>query len=146
MASSGSDQFFEEEEDLARQQASPVKDGGKAKSKVKAQVQTQKTATGHKPPSFALAVLIAVVALLLGVGIGYFAAMAVVDRSDGAAGSTTPAASAVLGSSEEGSLPSGHPDIASMMNPDGSVNQEALDAYKASRASQQSSEGVQQAE
>ena len=142
MASSGSDQFFEEEGDLAQQRASQALESGNAKSKSKAQVQTksQRSAGIAKPPTPGLVAAIAVVALLLGMGIGYFVAMAVVDRpaSDAA---VVPAASQAA--QEEGSLPSGHPDIASMMNPDGSVNQEAVDAFKASRAAQDSNEDAQ---
>ena len=142
MASSGSDQFFEEEGDLAQQRASQALESGNAKSKYKAQVQTksQRGAGIAKPPTPGLVAAIAVVALLLGMGIGYFVAMAVVDRpaSDAA---VVPAASQTA--QEEGSLPSGHPDIASMMNPDGSVNQEAVDAFKASRAAQDSNEDAQ---
>ena len=142
MASSGSDQFFEEEGDLAQKRASQALESGNAKSKYKAQVQTksQRGAGIAKPPTPGLVAAIAVVALLLGMGIGYFVAMAVVDRpaSDAA---VVPAASQTA--QEEGSLPSGHPDIASMMNPDGSVNQEAVDAFKASRAAQDSNEDAQ---
>ena len=142
MASSGSDQFFEEEGDLAQKRASQALESGNAKSKCKAQVQTksQRGAGIAKPPTPGLVAAIAVVALLLGMGIGYFVAMAVVDRpaSDAA---VVPAASQTA--QEEGSLPSGHPDIASMMNPDGSVNQEAVDAFKASRAAQDSNEDAQ---
>ena len=142
MASSGSDQFFEEEGDLAQKRASQALESGNAKSKYKAQVQTksQRGAGIVKPPTPGLVAAIAVVALLLGMGIGYFVAMAVVDRpaSDAA---VVPAASQTA--QEEGSLPSGHPDIASMMNPDGSVNQEAVDAFKASRAAQDSNEDAQ---
>ena len=120
MASSGSDQFFEEEGDLAQQRASQALESGNAKSKSKAQVQTksQRSAGIAKPPTPGL----------------------VVDRpaSDAA---VVPAASQAA--QEEGSLPSGHPDIASMMNPDGSVNQEAVDAFKASRAAQDSNEDAQ---
>lgn len=142
MASSGSDQFFEEEGDLAQKRASQALESGNAKSKYKAQVQTksQRGAGIAKPPTPGLVAAIAVVALLLGMGIGYFVAMAVVDRpaSDAA---VVPAASQTA--QEEGSLPSGHPDIASMVNPDGSVNQEAVDAFKASRAAQDSNEDAQ---
>lgn len=142
MASSGSDQFFEEEGDLAQQRASQALESGNAKSKSKAQVRTksQRGAGIAKPPTPGLVVAIAVVALLLGMGIGYFVAMAVVDRPVPDA-AVVPAASQTA--QEEGSLPSGHPDIASMMNPDGSVNQEAVDAFKASRAAQDSNEDAQ---
>ena len=142
MASSGSDQFFEEEGDLAQRRASQALESGNAKTKSKAQVQTkgQKDAGTTKPPTPGLVVAIAVVALLLGMGIGYFVAMAVVDRPVPDA-AVVPAASQTA--QEEGSLPSGHPDIASMMNPDGSVNQEAVDAFKASRAAQDSNEDAQ---
>lgn len=142
MASSGSDQFFEEEGDLAQRRASQALGSGNAKTKSKAQVQTkgQKDAGTTKPPTPGLVVAIAVVALLLGIGIGYCIAMAVVDRP---APDTAVVPAASQAAQEEGSLPSGHPDIASMMNPDGSVNQEAVDAFKASRAGQDSNEDAQ---
>ena len=143
--SNASDPFFEEEEELARSQASSAKaskgsKGASASGKAAPKGGPVKTG-GRKPPSFGLAVAIAVVALLLGVGIGYFAAMAVVDRSDGAnpSAATVPAATTAGEEAESGELPSGHPDIASMMNPDGTVNEEAVEAFKASRAAQDSS-------
>ncbi len=126
MMSTGSDPFFQEEGEAVSYEGGVKKPTPQAK-------RAQRGGDG-KPPSFGLVVAIALVALLLGVGIGYFAAMAVVDRSNGNVPDGSPA---VQSSGEEGeALPSGHPDIASMMNPDGTVDQEALEAYKASRASQ----------
>ncbi len=125
MMSTGSDPFFQEEGEAVSYEGGTKKPAPQVK-------RTQRKGDG-KPPSFGLVVAIAFVALLLGIGIGYFAAMAVVDRSGGAADGSP----AVQSSGAEGeALPSGHPDIASMINPDGTVDQEALEAYKASRASQ----------
>lgn len=140
--SSDTDQFFEEEEELARKQA----DAGTAKGQPKQAEKTTKTPAaqasakgGAKPPSFAMVVVIALVALLVGVCIGYFFAMLVVDRTD-ASVSTTSTSQVVATTSGDASstladmeseMPEGHPDITSMMNADGTVNQEAVDAYKA---------------
>lgn len=140
MASTNSNQFFEEEEGLARRQGVAPAIGARL-SKSKSAVQAAKKASGQsgsKPPSFALVVAIAIVALLLGMGIGYFIAMATVG-SVSTASYTVDATSQALSTDDKGeSLPSGHPDISSMMNADGSVNEEALEAYKASKAAEDS--------
>lgn len=137
------DPFFEDEEDLARAQATPSQKSAKAAPAAKA------APSGPKPPSFALVVGIAVVALLLGIAIGYFFAMSVVDRSHSTSTQPTATSSSSLLTADEGeadaAMPEGHPDIASMMNPDGSVNEEAVEAFKAQRAADQEGQEDQDA-
>lgn len=136
MASTNSNQFFEEEEELARRQDAASATSARA-SKSKSAAPAAKKApsrSGSKPPSFALVVAIAIVALLLGMGIGYFIAMATVGSVSTVSHTVDTTAQTVSVDGEGESLPSGHPDISSMMNADGSVNEEALEAYKASRA------------
>ena len=54
-----------------------------------------------KPPTFGMAVAIAVVALLLGLGIGYFAGMYVASNSQAAADGLTNGAAAAAASKSE---------------------------------------------
>ena len=133
------DPFFEDEEDLARSQAArPSASASAAKKPPKTTASPASAVSAKKPPSFALVVAIAVVALLLGVGIGYFWAMAVVDRSGTAQVQTTTSPTISTGaSSDEEGMPEGHPDISAMMNPDGSINEDAVEAFKAQRAASQ---------
>ena len=95
--------------------------------------------------------MIAVVALLLGVCIGYFAAMMAVggavdvehsSTSTTTVVTTTGEGDASAASTDALGMPSDHPDISSMINPDGTVNEEALAAYKAQRAAEQGSQDV----
>jgi len=134
-----SNQFFEDEEELARAEAAAQR-APKPKAKPAPKpAQAPAQASGAQPPSFALVGAIAVVALLLGVCIGYFVAMAVVDRSpdDAApAGTTQQAVVSGADAADASGMPSDHPDISSMINPDGTVNEEALAAYKAQRAAE----------
>lgn len=112
----------------------------------------------RRPPSFGRVVVITVVALALGFALGYFFALAQVSASidslygqlQGGSSSTssTSSTSTLSSSSSEGSvsvnesagLPSGHPDLSSMINDDGSVNEEALAAYKAQMAAASSAQ------
>ena len=82
--SSGSDQFFEEEDELLAEQAqrpqaktqqrpSGATPSGRPAPRGSAQQGTPRR--GRKPPSFAMAVAIAVVALILGFALGYFVAL-----------------------------------------------------------------------
>lgn len=150
------DQFFEEEEDLARSQAqaSARADRGRSDGRPRsgklaargtgASAPSSPVVSKRRPPSFALVVAIAVVALVVGVCVGYFIAMAVVDRSMVSnqvvqTAQTDTATSTDAG--EESGMPDGHPDISSMLNPDGTVNEEAVEAYKAEHAASQTEEG-----
>ena len=159
--SNTTDQFFEDEEDLAREQSAaggkdrkgrPAPDasgkpaaGGKPAGKARAATPATPAAGGKggaKPPTFGMVVAIAAVALVLGVCIGYFFAMSVVDktRSAGTAATTTAAttsASTSDSTDDTGSLPSGHPDLSTLMNADGTVNEEALAEYRAKRAAEE---------
>lgn len=97
---------------------------------------------GIKPPTFGMAAAAAAVALLLGVAIGYVAGMYVGANAGGRAGevagtATVATTTDAAGSSTDGELPSGHPDLSQFMNADGTVNEEALAAYKEQRASEQ---------
>lgn len=143
------DDFFEEEADLARDQigsAKPAKTDApvKAQSRPVAAPSSPALSTA-KPPSFLNVVLIAVAALVLGIGIGYFIAMTVVDRTSSGDASTAATSSVVAeGQSQDipdvGEMPSDHPDISSMMNPDGSINEEAVAQYKAERAAERAAQ------
>lgn len=106
-----------------------------------------------RPPSFAMVIVIAIVALVLGFILGYFFAFsqvnaainnmyAQIESESGIASSSASSESQAAASSSDGlsvneqaGLPSGHPDLSSMINDDGSINQEALDAYRAQHAS-----------
>lgn len=136
MSTHGNDPFFEDEEDVARAQATVTPQV--SKSAPVASAAAPKDA--RKPPSFGWVVAIAVVALLLGVGIGYFWAMAVVDHGPSSDGSTVALAPTSDTDGEATGMPEGHPDIASMMNADGTPNEEALAAYRAERAAKQGGE------
>lgn len=147
--SSNPDQFFEEEEELARKDARPAGASKACPAQQPAKGAAPRSAApanAPKPPSFAQVVAIAAVALLLGIGIGYFAAMAVVDRTATDAApqaqqAVVAADDSVGGTISEAEMPAGHPDIASLMNPDGTVNQEAVDAYKAQLAADKADAG-----
>lgn len=149
-----SDQFFDDEDDLASgaAEASAAKEEPPARSKpARAKGPAPEPAKpARKPPSTAMAVGIAVVALFLGICIGYFFAMSVVSRTGGVVDGLTSAsstsvstesassdASSVSEAASEVELPSNHPDISQFMNEDGSINQEAIDEYKAQRAVRQ---------
>lgn len=136
MASINSNQFFEEEEELARRQDVAPATGVRSPKSKGATPTAKKTSShsGSKPPSFALVVAMVIVALLLGIGIGYFIAMATVGSVSTVSHTVDTTAQTVSADGEGESLPSGHPDISSMMNADGSVNEEALEAYKAGKA------------
>lgn len=153
---SNDDQFFEEEESLARQQAGAGAQAGRLRAA--ARPESARTPAGRsgspassapapskrRPPSFALVVAIAAVALILGICVGYFIAMAVVDHSSTSnqvVQTTQSGSSASTGAEDESGMPEGHPDISSMLNADGSVNEEAVEAYKAERATEQAEEG-----
>lgn len=136
MSTHGNDPFFEDEEDVARAQATATPRASKA-----APVASAASSKGaRKPPSFGWVVAIAVVALLLGVGIGYFWAMAVVDHSPSSSSSTVTLTSTSEMDGEAVGMPEGHPDISSLMNPDGTRNEEALAAYRAEQAAKQGEE------
>lgn len=99
--------------------------------------------SGRRPPSFALVVVIAVVGVLLGFALGYFVALSQVSRyvgnlQEGLNGETSAQAPVSMPTdvNAEAGLPEGHPDLSSMVNEDGSVNQEALDAFKAQMEAQ----------
>lgn len=160
--SSNPDQFFEEEEELARKDARPAVGATKAKraaAPTSASGRSGGAPTGkaaapsdHRPPSFALVVAIALVALLLGICIGYFFAMSVVGGGSTAGDASAASQQSVVAASSDASsmavstgdsaeMPAGHPDISSMMNEDGTVNQEAVDAYKAQLAAAQGESG-----
>lgn len=154
---SNDDQFFEEEESLARQQAGAGARAGRAGADARREpARTPARGSGspaspapapsrRRPPSFALVVAIAAVALILGICVGYFIAMAVVDHSSTSnqvVQTTQSGSSASTGAEDESGMPEGHPDISSMLNADGSVNEEAVEAYKAERASEQAEEGA----
>ena len=155
------DQFFEEEEELARAEAAEkavAKRAPKAAAQAagnpavkRAPKAAQPAAGGPNPPSFARVCVIAAVALLLGVCIGYFAAMMAVGGTVDAEHSTTSTTTVVTttgegdasaASTDASGMPSDHPDITSMINADGTVNEEALAAYKAQRAAEQGSQDV----
>ena len=153
---SNDDQFFEEEESLARQQAGTGARAGRAGADARREpVRTAARGSGsptssapapskRRPPSFALVVAIAAVSLILGICVGYFIAMAVVDHSSTSnqvVQTTQSGSSASTGAEDESGMPEGHPDISSMLNADGSVNEEAVEAYKAERATEQAEEG-----
>jgi hypothetical protein len=123
---------------------------------------TGRDASGRRrPPSFGRVVVIAVVALALGFALGYFFALAQVSASidslygqlqsgSSSTSSSSSTSAPSTSSSSEGSvsvnesagLPSGHPDLSSMINDDGSVNEEALAAYKAQMAAASSAQGA----
>lgn len=168
-----SDQFFDDEDDLAREQqeasarqtAEPSRARESDKQPVADAAATKGVPArpGRKPPTFGMAVAIAVVALLLGVCIGYFFAMSVVSRTGGVAvegtsamGSASQTTSAASTTSEStasdasgdasdssettsAELPEGHPDLSQFYNADGTLNEEAIAQWKAARASETSS-------
>lgn len=96
---------------------------------------------GRRPILFSRVVIIAIVALLLGVAIGYFACLAEVSNrinslyaglygtSSSTAASSGSSSSVSFDANTAAGLPSGHPDINSLLNDDGSINQDALVAY-----------------
>ena len=150
------DQFFEEETEIGASRAksahapatAPAAKGGKNKG-----ASGKKGAT--KPPSFAMVVGIAVAALVLGYCLGYFVCISTtsnkiqqkydnlaseyssevneeaVSSMVAAASATGESAAAAANVNEEAGLPEGHPDLSSMVNEDGSINEEAVEAYKA---------------
>ena len=143
------DDFFEEEADLARDQVVSAGTGKNAASgkarKTPAAPSASPARSAAKPPSFMNVVLIALAALILGIGIGYFIAMTVVDRTSSSNSASVSAPAVTMGTEsqdipETGEMPSGHPDISSMMNPDGSINEEAVAQYKAERAAERAAQ------
>lgn len=122
-----SDQFFIDEDEP--QTAA----GGPARAKERAKVPS--SAGGIKPPTFGMAVAIALVSLVLGLALGYFVGMYVASNSSavqsGASAHTQSAGATNV--SGDTALPSNHPDLTQFTNPDGTVNQEALDQYLAER-------------
>lgn len=141
------DPFFEEEAELARAQAQAC--SAKSKKQPAVRAQPPAGATARKPPSFAMVVAIAAVALVLGVCIGYFIAMSVVDRTSSDTGQVSSSSSGQVAQTartdssgaDDASMPEGHPDIASMLNSDGTVNQEAVEEYKARAAAASADDG-----
>lgn len=148
----GSDQFFEDEESLTGQEPNPVSSpratGGKAAgasasagarrgggAAVQAAGSSGAGAGKHRPPSFLMVVVITVVALILGFALGYFTALNTWSpklEQDAGAGTVTQASSGGTSTvNEDTGLPEGHPDLASLMNEDGTINEEKLAAYKA---------------
>lgn len=147
----GSDQFFEDEESLTGEEPAPGASraagkaggagspGGTRRSGGSVQgAGSSGTGTAtRRPPSFLMVVAIAVVALILGFALGYFTALntwsSKLEQDVG--GSATTRASTSSGNSstvnEETGLPEGHPDLASLMNADGTINEEKLAEYKA---------------
>ena len=139
------DQFFEEETEIGKSRAksahapatAPAAKGGKNKG-----ASGKKGAT--KPPSFAMVV-----------GLGYFVCISTtsnkiqqkydnlaseyssevneeaVSSMVAAASATGESAAAAANVNEEAGLPEGHPDLSSMVNEDGSINEAAVEAYKA---------------
>lgn len=141
------DQFFEDEEELARAQAEEAPRTRPSAPSDQNGVSAAAPQGGtRKPPSFGMVVAIALVALVLGFGLGYFAAMSVVDKesptTDGSIvssmGSSSSSESNDALSSVDASegMPEGHPDLSQFMNADGSVNEEALEEYRAERAAE----------
>lgn len=141
-----SDQFFEDEESLTGETSAPAstKAAGRAKaaSPRRASASPVPAQRGtRRPPSFFMVVVITVVALILGFALGYFTALntwsSKLEADHAVTAGTTQAASgsaaADAGTSvnEEAGLPEGHPDLASLMNADGSIDEEKLAAYKA---------------
>ena len=136
--SNGQDQFFEEEEAQLAQpaKARPAKAATAQKPSPKASAFT--TTKPTRPPSFALVVAIAAVALLLGFSIGYFVALSTAGQRPSSSAGIEPIASAPSSATQadgtdtaQSTLPSGHPDLSSFYNDDGSINEEALAAYRA---------------
>ena len=156
-----SDQFFEDEDSLSGEAHVPAPAKGKSTSASAARgkgasphasaarAKAGSTAphakaipaqTGmRRPPSFFMVVVITIVALVLGFCLGYFTALNTWSsklEADHAttAGTTQGAAAGTDGAAtinEEAGLPEGHPDLASLMNADGSIDEEKLAAYKA---------------
>ena len=138
--SNGQDQFFEEEAQLA--QPAKAQPKGKAASanapapKASAFTTTKPT----RPPSFAMVVAIAAVALLLGFSIGYFVAVSTTAQrladtvSDESFTSAPAATQSDNASGTQSALPSGHPDLSSFMNDDGTINEKAVEAFRAQNA------------
>ena len=138
---SGTDQFFEDEESLTgkapARAASPPPTKKAHPSATAAPVQAGK----KRPPSFFMVVIIAIVALILGFALGYFTvlntwsskleadhAVTAAQASASSDGASSDGTSTV---NEEAGLPEGHPDLASLMNADGTLNEEKLAEYKA---------------
>jgi hypothetical protein len=113
------DPFFDDEEELAQAEVAAAAEKpapAKAEKAAKTADAEKPEPAGkvRKPPSFALVVAIAAVALLLGVCIGYFMAMAVVSSSTSATtASTTTVATASDDddADDETGLPAGHLDL-----------------------------------
>lgn len=148
-----SDQFFEDEESLSTKAPASAPARGKAAkggqaSRGKASTASARTGaasapaqTGtRRPPSFFMVVVIAIVAIVLGFALGYFTALNTwsskleADHAATSGATRTASDSSADGSStvnEEAGLPEGHPDLASLMNADGSIDEEKLAAYKA---------------
>lgn len=164
------DQFFEEEDDVAqgRQASARTRPDGRG-SAPRGQVSCGQAPREHpdapapakpgacKPPSFAMVVAIAVVAVILGYALGYFMCLSTtsnkltsemsryttdVSYHDGeAAGSgASDASSAASGVNDELGLPTGHPDLSSLINDDGSINEANFAAYKAQLAAASSAQ------
>lgn len=134
-----SDQFFDDEDDLAREQEQAAKQparpaaaqgSGKKPELDAAEMKAAAARHGCKPPSFGMAVGIAAVALLLGICIGYFFAMNVVSRTgsvaiDGtstmgtASTSTTSTSATTSGSSDAATASDSSDEEASTALPEG---------------------------
>ncbi len=164
--SSGSDQFFEEEDELLAEQAqrpqaktqqrpSGATPSGRPAPRGSAQQGTPRR--GRKPPSFAMAVAIAVVALILGFALGYFVALntmgeriandygEMLEYASSGSSTTSQSSAGTTDASDEGSLneqtglPEGHPDLSQFINEDGTYNEEAIEAYREQMAAAQAS-------
>lgn len=159
------DQFFEEEDALEQRahEAAQAPKGKAARTQARpAPQQAPKVPAAkgaRKPPSIGMVIAIAIVAVVLGYALGYFmclrsTSVTLVNEmsqytgdsyhsaSDGTAAGSA-AADAETGSTggvnDELGLPSGHPDLASLMNADGTLNEEAVAAYKAQLAASSAS-------
>ena len=143
---SGTDQFFEDEESLTGKASASAASPRPAK-KAHPSASTAPVQAGKKrPPSFLMVVVIALVAPRQGVARGVFkarhtwsskleadhavTAAQTSASSDGTSsdGTSSDGTSTV---NEEAGLPEGHPDLASLMNADGTLNEEKLAEYKA---------------
>lgn len=116
-----SDEFFDDEEELMEQAASESAPRVKASSRARLAAEASQapvpaspapsTSSRRTPPPFWMVLLIAAIALLLGVVIGYLAGSSATLQ---ALSAQDEAAQEQLASAEDGSayeLPEGHPDV-----------------------------------
>jgi hypothetical protein len=135
------DQFFEEEADVARAQEAPrAPKAGKAAKEPEPAARAAARGGARKPPSFALVVAIAAVALLLGVCVGYFMAMAVVSTSTNTTAVSEAASDDGDDALADATMPADHPDLSQFMGEDGEPDMDKVAAWRAENGTDEADE------